>query len=101
MKALVFPEELIEQFERTSFCPHDAIRGRPETGTGWNVLRIAYDPGGESSYPETAMYYDYHTNGEVHQASRPFAEWPGSKDGQFVKAIIDWLQSMTQARESP
>jgi hypothetical protein len=91
---MTLPENLLKQFERTSFCPHNTV----SDGTGWNTLRVEFDPGGESDYPSTAMYYDYHDENGLHPAERPFAEWSGSKDGQFVKSVIDWLQTMTQAR---
>ena len=94
-RVVTFPPELLEQFQKTSFCPHDAFPGSPETG--WNTLRVDYDKGGESDYPSTAMFYDYHCTDGVKKATRPFADWPGSRDGQFVKAVIDWLQTMTPA----
>lgn len=88
------PIALIEKFEKSSFCPHDTIRGRPETGTAWNTLDIAYDPGSESSYSATAMFYVLHCNGETTKAEKPWGEMSGEHDGAFVKAVVDWFQSM-------
>ena len=92
------PRDLIEKFEKSSFCPHDTIRGRPETGTAWNTIEIAYDPGSESSYSTTAMFYVFHCNGNVTKAERPWGEMSGQHDGVFIKAVVDWFQSMTQAK---
>ena len=99
-----FPAELLEQFQKTSFCPDDLITNRLESGTSWNTLRVEFCEGSEREYPETLMYYDcHHYEGRagkdgVSRASRAFASWSGRHDGQFVKAVIDWLQSMTVAR---
>ena len=49
------PQELIEKFEKSGFCPHDAIRGRPETGTAWNTLEIEFDAGSESRYSKQLL----------------------------------------------
>ena len=101
-----FPAGLLTQFQGTSFCPDDLITNRPEHGTSWNTLRVEFCEGSESEYPETLMYYDCHHYGGVagregvSQASRAFASWSGRHDGQFVKAVIDWLQSMTAAMQT-
>lgn len=88
------PIDLIEKFERSSFCKHDMIPGRSETETAWNTIEIAYDPGSESSYSATAMFYVLHLNGETIKAERPWGEMSGEHDGAFVKAVVDWFQSM-------
>jgi hypothetical protein len=98
MSQVCLPQELIDKFEASSFCPADAIGGRPEHGTAWNTLAIEYDPGSESEYPTTAMYYVSHWNGRAERAERPWGQMSGRADGEFVKAIVEWLQSMTQAR---
>lgn len=92
------PSDLIEKFERSSFCPHDTIRGRPETGTAWNTIEIMLDPGSESSYSTTAMFYVFHCNLRTSMAERPWGEMSGEHDGIFIKAVVDWFQSMTQAK---
>jgi len=91
------PQELIDKFEASGFCPHDLIRGRIETGTAWNTLDIEFDPGGESHYSGTSMYYVLHHEGKVTRAERPWGEMSGKHDGEFIKAVVDWFQSMTQA----
>jgi hypothetical protein len=98
MPQVELPQELIEKFEKSGFCPHDAVRGRPETGTAWNTLEIEYDPGSESSYSGTSMFYVCHWNGKTTKAERPWGEMSGKHDGEFIKAVVDWFQSMTQAR---
>jgi hypothetical protein len=97
MVKVEIPKELIEKFEASGFCPHDAIQGRPETGVSWNTLEIKHHSGGESEYSTTSMYYVSHWNGEVHRAERPWGEMSGQEDGEFIKAVVDWFQSMTQA----
>ena len=92
------PNGLIEKFERSSFCPHNAIRGRPETGTAWNTIEIMFDPGGESSYSTTAMFYALHIDGKTSLAECPWGEMSGKHDGEFIKAVVDWFQTMTQAK---
>lgn len=97
------PEDLIKKFQRSSFCPHDAIHGRPETGTAWNTIEIMFDPGSESSYSTTAMFYALHMNtpfadAKISLAERPWGEMSGKHDGEFIKAVVDWFQSMTQAK---
>jgi len=97
-RLIQLPQELIEKFEKSGFCPHDMIRGRPETGTAWNTLEIEYDPGSESHYSGTSMYYVLHHDGNVTRAERPWGEMSGKDDGEFIKAVVDWFQSMTQAK---
>lgn len=92
------PNGLIEKFERSSFCPQDTIRGRPETGTAWNTIEIMFDPGSESSYSTTAMFYALHIDGKTSLAELPWGEMSGKHDGEFIKAVVDWFQSMTQAK---
>jgi hypothetical protein len=92
------PQELIDKFEASGFCPHDLIRGRIETGTAWNTLDIEFDPGSESHYSGTSMYYVLHHEGKVTRAERPWGEMSGKHDGEFIRAVVDWFQSMTQAR---
>ena len=93
------PAELVEKFEASSFCPSDAIRGQPSTGTAWSSLEIEYEPATESSYSETAMFYVCHWNGKAPQkAERPWGTMSGKADGEFVKAVVDWFQSFTQAK---
>jgi superfamily I DNA and RNA helicase len=94
------PQDLIDKFEQSSFCPNDFFRGRPETGTDWNTLEIEYNPGGESEYPGTLMYYVHNCNGKITKATRAWGEMSGRYDGIFIKAVVDWFQSMTQAKES-
>ena len=94
------PNELIEKFEASGFCPHDLIRGRTETGTAWNTLSIEFDPGSESRYSVTLMYYVLHHEGKVARAERPWGEMSGKNDGEFIKAVVDWFQSMTQAKST-
>lgn len=94
---VVIPTELIAKFEASGFCPADAIRGQPHTGTAWSSLEIEYDPGSESHYSETAMYYVCHWNGKPPQkAELPWGRMSGKADGEFIKAIVDWFQSFTQ-----
>lgn len=97
MAAVELPKELIDKFELSRFCPSDMIRGRPETGTAWNTLDIEYDPGSESHYSTTAMFYSFHHDGKVHRAERAWGEMSGKHDGEFIKAVVEWFQSMTQA----
>lgn len=92
-----FPAELLEQFQKTSFCPTDFC-GRVENGISWNTLRAETYPWTEQNYGGCRMYYDFHDRDGVHPASQPFADWGGEHDGEFVKAVIDWLQSMTAAK---
>ena len=98
MPKVELPQELIEKFEKSGFCPHDAVRGRPETGTAWNTLDIEFDPGSESSYSVTSMFYVSHWNEKTTKAERPWGEMSGKHDGEFIKAVVDWFQGMTQAR---
>jgi hypothetical protein len=88
------PKELMLKFEESSFCPGDAIRGRPETGTSWNTIKLIYD----ERERETDMYFVTNWNGELTEATRPFGHMNGAHDAQFVKAVIEWFQSMTQAK---
>ena len=90
------PVSLGELFEASSFCPDDAIGGRPETGTAWNTLDIEVNTATESDYATTCMYYVSHWNGKTTRATQCFAEWSGTHDGVLIKALIDWLQTMTQ-----
>lgn len=92
------PSDLVEKFERSSFCPHDMIRGRAETGAAWNTIEIVFNPGGESSYSSTSMFYVCHWDGKTTKAERPWGEMSGEHDGVFIKAVVDWFQSMTQAK---
>lgn len=96
----MIPESVVKAFEESSFCPGDAIRGRPETGTAWTTLDIEYHKGSEYDYPSASMYYVSHWNGSITRASRPMMEMPPS-DGAFVKAVVEWFQSMTQAQQGP
>ena len=96
MPIVELPKSLIERFEASSFCPDDGIKGRPETGTCWNTLDVECDADG-TGYPTTSMFYVCHWNGEVTRAERPWGEMSGTKDGVFVKEVIEWFQSMTQA----
>jgi hypothetical protein len=98
MPKVELPQELIDKFERSGFCPQDTIRGRPETGTAWNTLEIEYDPGSESSYSVTSMFYVSHWDGKTTKAERPWGQMSGKHDGEFIEAVILWFQSMTQAR---
>jgi hypothetical protein len=92
------PDEIVRLFEESSFCPDDAIGGRPETGTAWSTVDIEINEATENEYSGTDMYYVCHWNGSVTRATQRFAEWSGTHDGVLVKALIDWLQSMTQAK---
>lgn len=100
MPRVELPQKIMDAFEASSFCPDDAVRGRPETGTSWNTLDIEYDPGNENEYPGTLMYYVCHWNGKVTRATRAWGEMSGKHDGEFIKAVVDWFQSMTQAAEA-
>lgn len=93
------PRSLMEHFEASGFCPNDAIRGHPQTGTAWSTLHIEYDDGSGGDYSTTAMYYVCHWNGEVTKASRPWGEMAGKHDGVFIKAVVEWFQGFTQAKE--
>lgn len=97
MPNVKLPDDLIAKFEASSFCPDDMIRGRPETGTGWNTLDIEYDPGSESHYSTTAMFYVFHHDGKISRATQPWGEMSGKHDGEFIKAAVEWFQSMTQS----
>jgi hypothetical protein len=99
MATVQLPQELIELFEASNFCPSDAIRGRPETGTAWSSLDIEINEGG-ADYPGTEMFYVCHWNGGEERASRPWGEMSGTHDGVFIKAAVEWFQSMTQAAAS-
>ena len=101
-KQVELTDELIQLFEKSGFCPGDGISGHPQTGTGWNVIHVEYDDGSDYDYPEGAMYMHYHKHeidgkSEVHKASKPFAS-PSPSDARFIKAFVDWMQSMTQAK---
>ena len=87
------PLELIEAFRETTFCAGDAVDGHPESGLGWNTLRIEFQPRTESDYAETLMFYDYQSESDIARASRHFATWSGRHDGQFIKALVDWFQA--------
>ena len=89
MPKVELPQELIDKFELSSFCPSDAIRGRPETGTSWNTLDIEFDEGSESSYSSTSMFYVTHWNGNVTKAERHWGQMSGKHDGEFIKAVVD------------
>jgi len=93
------PQELIEKFEKSGFCPNDLVRGRPESGTAWSTIDIEYDSGSESHYSATSMYYVLHHDGKVTRAERPWGEMSGKYDGEFIKSVVDWFQSMTQAKQ--
>ena len=97
MAKVEIQKELIDKFEASSFCPADAVRGRPETGTAWSTLDLEFHSGGESDYSATSVYYVSHHNGEVKRSERPWGEMSGKADAEFIKAVVDWFQSMTQA----
>lgn len=82
------PSELIEKFEASSFCPDDAIRGQPQTGTAWSCL--------EHDGPD--LYYVCHWNGEVAKAIRSWGSASCRADAHFLKSVVEWFQSMTQAK---
>ena len=97
------PEELVSLFEASGFCPGDAIAGHPHTGTGWNTIHVEYDGGGEAHYPSGDMYLHYHHEdvdgkAKVMKATKPFSS-PSPSDARFLKAVVDWMQSMTQAKQ--
>ena len=98
------PDELMELFEASGFCPSDGIKGHPSTGTGWSTIEVEYDDGGHNDYPEGRMYLHYHHesvdgDSKVTKATRAFAT-PSPSDARFMKAFVDWMQSMTQARQA-
>ncbi len=82
------PEDLIRKFEASSFCPDDAIRGQPQTGTAWNTLENESDD----------LYYVCHWNGEVTRAIRAWGSASCRSDAFFLKSVVDWFQSFTQAK---
>lgn len=89
-KPVEIPAELIEKFELSSFCPDDAIRGQPQTGTAWSTIDV------EGS----DLYYVCHWNGEITKAVRAWGSASCSADAAFIKAAIKWFQSMTQAKDT-
>ena len=98
MSKVELPAELIRKFEESSFCPHDLVRGRPETGTAWNRLHTEHDEGSEPHYSGTDMYYVLNHNGNETKAQRPWGQMSGKADGEFIRSVVEWFQSMTQAK---
>ena len=84
------PTSPVESFLASSFCPDDAIRGQPQTGTAWCTLK--------NDGPD--LYYVSHWNGEVAEAVRSWGSASCRADAHFLRRCVEWFQSMTQARQS-